>query len=249
MRSELPVVKKRPAVRGGQPARKQQKGATHEYCAPSQSILAQLIRMQLAKLSEAQLAALKRKLADLECFPIASVCSGSNVALVGTALLLKEVAPHSEVVNIFDCEVEPAKRAWLTETVHKLDWVKSNDCCVFEDIMELGDKAATCAVHGRKCLVKSGREGPILLDAGVSCKSLSRMNLHYKSMQNCAVNSASKGSTGDTLTGLIDYMTYHDPPFVVMENLVELLAELPTLRALMAPMGVCVSKAGIPATT
>ena len=109
-----------------------------------------------------------------------SACSGSGMA---------EIA-HWQLANWsgeqplldFSCEKEPAKQQFLHSVVHRRFGCK-NECpshgpCVFEDLLELQEGVATCAVHGSDCQVARGSS---FFVCGFSCKDASRLNNNWTS--------------------------------------------------------------------
>ena len=177
-----------------------------------------LILRLLAKLSLDERQQLADKLAGLETFRMASLCSGSGVDFMVVRELFRLLAPRASVVNAYTCEKVPAKQAWLTEVVHP-----RAGCC-FRDIMEIGKLRAPCARHKDMvggCVIPTDAEGPTLLSAGWSCKDFSKLRSQRQEFFNCIAEQ--KGSSGSTAAGLFAHLCTHEPPLVIMENVAELM--------------------------
>lgn len=82
--------------------------------------------------------------------------------------------------NIFGCENVAGKQKFLLKHVHRHPWGESYDSCLFKNIMGLHKDGAECAAHKKSCIVKDGAEGPVLVSAGFSCKTLSPLNNNRK---------------------------------------------------------------------
>ena len=73
--------------------------------------------------------------------------------------------------------------------------------CIFEDITDMGGRAAQCWQHDRKCAIKSVD----LLVVGASCKDMSRANVNQR--QFVLTQATSRGGSAQTFHGLLAYVS------------------------------------------
>ena len=83
--------------------------------------------------------------------------------------------------------------------------------------------AARCAMHDKDCPIADGADGPMLISAGFSCKSVSPLNPHRKIDGNINVIRHASGSTGSTFKGVYEFSLEHGPPLQILENVPNLL--------------------------
>ena len=155
---------KRPA--GISPARVREK---HGLDDSEKNILIEVQKRQMDKLDAQDAAALlviKENISNIEKVygkvPVASLCSGSNVAFL-VFLTLAIVLGAGQIDNLFDVDRDVRKQRWLKEVINK----SFGKRCVFQEMSDMGDTHAPCAAHGnRKCKIPSCSAGPFIVSCG-----------------------------------------------------------------------------------
>jgi site-specific DNA-cytosine methylase len=102
---------------------------------------------------------------------------------------------------------EKGKQNFLKHLAKKMGW---EDMHIFSLLEHLKEESATCTMHGGKCGIPAGRSGPVIAHFGFSCKNLSRF-------------AEAKGSTGSTFADIISALRVHPVPFIVFENVLDLM--------------------------
>jgi len=84
-----------------------------------------------------------------------------------------------------------------------------------------------CAMHNGMCSVPAGQRGPVIAHFGFSCKNLSKLfngsggSSRSEILANIFVEG--KGSTGSTFADIITALRVRPVPFIMFENVVELM--------------------------
>ena len=124
---------------------------------------------------------------------------------------------ETTVESAFVCERVPYKQTYLSQ----LEQVQSNPkCCIFNDIMQLGQQKAQCMRHGRQCEVPTD---VVFWSCGFSCCPYSRLNPHNPSnkgvLDRLEKSNEPLPSDGvDTAVGNLHFMSKARPLFSFLEN-------------------------------
>ncbi|KXN85521.1 hypothetical protein AN958_11224 [Leucoagaricus sp. SymC.cos] len=134
---------------------------------------------------------------------VATMCSGTESPLLALEFIQKSIREQHglelEIEHVFSCEIEPFKQAYIERNFRPP--------ILFRDICELGETEAHTA-YGALVPVPGDVD---LLVAGTSCVDFSNLNMHKKNLND-------DGESGQTLRGLISWITNHRPPVVILEN-------------------------------
>ena len=127
---------------------------------------------------------------------------------------LQHAWPDLVLIQVFACEIDPAKRSWIHSVVNAHRTALGQGLvCIFTDISSLGSDAARCHTHGRLCRVP----GCDVLVVGTSCKDLSKMTSN-KFKHPVLSMQTSPGGTATTFRGLLTYLDSHSVDVVIYEN-------------------------------
>ena len=163
----------------------------------------------------------------LKVVRVASLCSGSNVASVQLQNLC-EIIGEVAVWDIFDCESDDQKRQTFLKHIDEVLHNRKRTHHSFKNIMEMGDDEAECETHGRSCKIPTGgKVGPLVCTCGFSCKNFSKLfvGTAHVTRDEMLKNmlQEGKGTSGATCHGMIKYLATHAPPFLIWENVPEIL--------------------------
>lgn len=154
----------------------------------------------------------------------ASACSGSEgLHFVFSALedVYKGTPTPLTFAQSFACESSEQKRAWIMQVINggKPD-IPSK--CVFENICEISEMTALCAVHRRRCPVPCVD----VFVCGTSCKDISSLSLGSRTQSGPLAfeQESTPGGSAQTFRGFLGYIHTQRPALVLFEN-VEKLAE------------------------
>ena len=175
-----------------------------------------IVTKQIEKLSEELREQLKENILNWGRLKasMASLCSGSNVAcLAAKTLHIAVVGNATSCPNLFDVEVDPEKQKWLNMLFD------GSDTCIFNKMEDMGSSKAYCCVHKKECEVPTGPDGPFLVSCGFSCKDVSKANPKNKEFRNGLQER--KGVTANSLWSFRDYCELHQPPVLILENLID----------------------------
>jgi site-specific DNA-cytosine methylase len=118
-------------------------------------------------------------------------------------MMAKSVAKQNgvklDIEHVFSCEIEPFKQAYIERNFQPP--------ILFRDIRELGAAQATTA-YGSLVDVPGNVD---MLVAGTSCVDYSTLNNEKKDID-------SKGESGQTFRGMMDWIKKFMPPVVILEN-------------------------------
>eukprot|EP00959_Pyramimonas_sp_CCMP1952_P375573 7865968-Pyramimonas_sp.AAC.1 len=189
---------------------------------------------------------MKTNVGKLKVVNIGSMCSGSNITTVMIKKLF-EVLKSGKVRDTFACEADQSKRGWLKFVG---DSMGDPECHIFDNIMNMGRRHATCVVHDRpECSVPSNlrnmEDAPLISTTGFSCKNFSKLFAGTAGMSRSEmldeILKQGKGSTGATCKGMLAYLSNHSPPFHIWENVKEILemANAENLEWLIAALAKC----------
>lgn len=128
---------------------------------------------------------------------LATACSGTDSPIV--------LAKHMGLETSFSCEFDELKRTWILENFPETQRL-------FCDIKTLKRHEVLNVVTGRKERVPSAD----IFITGFVCKSVSSENNERKTYKNCIQEG--RGETGETFSGMMDYIKKHTPPVVIAEN-------------------------------
>eukprot|EP00435_Cladocopium_sp_Y103_P031119 s631_g7.t2 len=128
---------------------------------------------------------------------LATACSGTDSPIVLAKLMGLETS--------FSCEFDELKRTWILENFPETQRL-------FCDIKSLKRHEVLNVVTGRKERVPSAD----IFITGFVCKSVSTENNERKTYKNCIQEG--RGETGETFSGMMDYIKKHAPPVVIAEN-------------------------------
>ncbi|KZV96801.1 hypothetical protein EXIGLDRAFT_833373 [Exidia glandulosa HHB12029] len=134
---------------------------------------------------------------------VATMCSGTESPLLALDLIrdaMKEkLGATFDLEHVFSCEIEPFKQAYIERNFHPP--------IIFRDVCELGGPEAT-TVYGSKVEVPGDVD---LLVAGTSCVDYSNLNNEKQDIDG-------NGESGKTFHGMMDWVSNHRPPLVILEN-------------------------------
>ena len=198
---------------------------------PEKTLIHAIMMAQLGKLDEVEVNSMVSSIVSL-CrdrneLDVGSLCSGMEIAFFCNSILVAHATDgRSRVRQCFSCEVEPQKQHFLLQYVHAHPWAAATDsdgsCCLFKNACAMGGRSSACVAHARDCPVPSGSQGPTLVSAGFSCKTISRLNMHRHKQAPDAL-ATKRGSTGSTWDGLIQYTATYSPPLLILENVPDIL--------------------------
>lgn len=164
----------------------------------------------------------RRKVPSHAAHHVWGTASGLNRArLVGQAVL-DVITTDGTYRSAFACEKEPWKAAFISSYVHQFLLREEDPACVFSNIQDLGASRAHCHTHDKTCTVPGPCTGHniTLAIAGFSCKDLSKLGRAYSEMKQCL--KTGEGSSGQTLAGLLSYLSAHKVGAYLGENVDEL---------------------------
>ena len=124
----------------------------------------------------------------------------------------------------YACEKVASKQRWINDVMHRRQGMplaagsKDGRPCVYDNICDMS-VGASCMVHGQRCEVKAVH----VLIAGWSCKDLSRLSADFIKKKNSNVLQEKRGSSGETLDGLLRFLRTDAPPVYVGENVDEIV--------------------------
>jgi site-specific DNA-cytosine methylase len=134
---------------------------------------------------------------------VATMCSGTESPLLALDMMCKSVMKQNgvklDIDHVFSCEIEPFKQAYIERNFQPP--------ILFRDIRELGAKQATTA-YGSLVDVPGNVD---MLVAGTSCVDYSTLNNEKKDID-------SKGESGQTFRGMMDWIKKFMPAVVILEN-------------------------------
>ena len=162
-----------------------------------------------------------------EQLSIGTLCSGTEVvslAVHALSVAMKEADYETELEVKFACESSPDKQRWVG-SVFDVTWGEGP--CIFRDINDMTSIDAHCVRHSRKCRIP--RVNGVI--AGTSCKDLSRANTRQHSD---VLSPQASGTSANTLSGLLGYLSVHCPDWCILENVDELVSESENLNLLCA---------------
>ena len=125
-----------------------------------------------------------------------SICSGTDAVLfvlAAVAAAYAKIGVTMRFVHCFSCEASASVQKWI-QGLHSLECGMSG--CLFEDATCMGDRCATCKIHGQKCRVPCVD----LSISGTSCKDFSKANKNRKGM-NVLVSEGTPGGSAQTAHG------------------------------------------------
>eukprot|EP00438_Fugacium_kawagutii_P018068 Skav221813 [mRNA] locus=scaffold2435:174634:175245:- [translate_table: standard] len=128
---------------------------------------------------------------------MATACSGTDSPIV--------VAKHMGLQCSFSCEFDKLKQQWILENFPDTQRL-------FADIKTLKHRQVLNVVTGAMESVPSTD----IFITGFVCKSVSSENNERKAFKNCIKEGT--GSTGETFSGMMDYVKKHKPRVVIAEN-------------------------------
>ena len=192
--------------------------------APMERVVVKL----LVKLTRDDRLALWNKLAKLECWRHASLCSGSGCDGALQEMLFKRIHSDLSVEPTYVCEKDARKQAWLLDVTANAGGTGAVPC-LYPEIADTAALKCECmqpahgAMKGKPatCEVPTGPRGPNILSAGTSCKEFSKLKLGFAQMRSCIRDKS--GTSGATYHGFIRHVVTHEPPLVILENVAELL--------------------------
>ncbi|CAK0884191.1 unnamed protein product, partial [Prorocentrum cordatum] len=175
---------------------------------------------------------LKARLLSMGVVPVASGCSGSNVATVCCELACVHIGAGG-VYDVYACEKDEAKQLFLMAVEKSLKATRREECAgegtgmhVYADVADLGGLNAKCVAHGGRCTVPDGNRGPLLEFWGFSCKNFSRMfNCENKGDLLMHILKEGKGSSGETFQSMLRSMREHPVFAAIIENTEDLISE------------------------
>ena len=192
------------------------------------TLLATILQEQLNSLPPEKIKILskvvKALLTDNKTMRTGSLCSGCDIAFFSTAVVVDHAVKGARVENLFSCEADLMKQGFLHSHVHTQPVAAcvEGGSCVFKNITHMGKEKSSCSAHKAQCAIPTGVDGPVILSAGFSCKTLSPLSVMSKSEVPDAIKNRT-GSTGTTLQGVADYCESHRVPLLILENVVEIL--------------------------
>ncbi|KAJ3321351.1 hypothetical protein HDU76_014120 [Blyttiomyces sp. JEL0837] len=134
---------------------------------------------------------------------VATMCSGTESPLLALGLIsnaIKEIYGETLAVeHVFSCEIEPFKQAYIERNF--------SPPILFRDVRELGGEYATTA-YGANVKVPGNVD---MLVAGTSCVDFSNLNNEKKELEG-------DGQSSRTFHGMLDWVSKHRPPLVILEN-------------------------------
>ncbi|KAF5361779.1 hypothetical protein D9756_002318 [Leucocoprinus leucothites] len=134
---------------------------------------------------------------------VATMCSGTESPLLALELIQKSILEQHglalEVEHVFSCEIEPFKQAYIERNFQPP--------LLFRDVCELGNEEAHTA-YGALAPVPGDVD---MLIAGTSCVDYSNLNTQKQDID-------ANGESGRTFRGMMDWVTNHRPPLVILEN-------------------------------
>lgn len=132
--------------------------------------------------------------------------------------LIKATGASVQYKVMYACEKVACKQKWIDSVMHGRPGIdRACRPCVYCDICDM-TTGAHCMVHDSRCDVP-----PVhMLVAGWSCKDLSRLSKDYVQKKNGNVLQEKRGSSGQTLDGLLRLLTDQPPPVYIGENVDEI---------------------------
>ena len=150
-----------------------------------------------------------------------SCCSGSegvHYVVEAVNLALSQCKIEARFAHKFSCESDKRKRAWIKNVLESGPLFHTegaaSDGCVFQNILDMGNRVARCDRHQADCEV--GHVDVLVL--GTSCKDLSRANSSVDRQKLVLAETQSKGGSAQTFRGFLAYCEGHRPTLVIYEN-------------------------------
>lgn len=161
----------------------------------------------------------RNKLKKLGSWPTGSLCSGSGQGSLASHQLRAVLCPEGEWRSRYSCESDDGEGKNLAERVFH----DPEDGCVFKYVEDTSSSTSHCIKRNEECVIPSGRSGPMSVDAGFSCTSLSALKGTRQDFKNCI--SENKGATGKTCRATFSHYQAHQIPISFNENVPALLNE------------------------
>ncbi|CAL1168639.1 unnamed protein product [Cladocopium goreaui] len=161
----------------------------------------------------AALRSLPRKIYMGDLFSGTGSCTLVSKTLFGQLKKLYPEECEGMVVHEFMCEKEPYKRRFLEEAF------PDEDCCIFKDATELYTDKRACARHdkGGGCQCEIPDE-LLILTAGFSCKSFSKMNPEYSNLLDAIRTDNKDSSSAQTFNGTCKVLDETEVQAFILEN-------------------------------
>ena len=146
---------------------------------------------------------------------VGTLCSGSEITGMALEALAASISrqelPTLQFNLRFTCESMLKKQEWLCK-------VTSKSCCCFCNITDLRNELAYCVHHQGLCYVPRVN----LIVVGLSCKDISKMNIHSAKHRSIMQDPTSPGGAATTFTGLLGYLDAHGCDVLLGEEVEEL---------------------------
>ena len=206
---------------------------------PEVNILAKVLQKQLDSLGDAKVRGIEKNLLDFVAangsLKMSSHCSGSNVAFLAAATVALKTTGKNCILNMYDVEKDKDKQRWLRVLGEGF-----GERCIFKEMGDMADTHAWCDLHGRKCCIPNGQDGPHITSRGCSCNDISKANPRHKEYEHCVASGS--GVTAFTLKSFHQHVTFHAPPIAICENVQEFVSTPGSTN--MAEFSKMFSKAG-----
>ena len=180
-----------------------------------------MYKIQLNKLADAELLALRDNLQAWAGAFISTLCSGSDVFVVALKEICDILRVNCPQVKA-TCEQEERKAKWL-HLPHEI--IYDSDICVHRDIGEMCQTHGACHFHKgseRGCPIQRGSS---LVSVGFSCKNFSKLFSNSNFQLGTNWLETREKSIGETFDGLLSFLLAEQPEVVQLENVPELAEE------------------------